>query len=91
MDGLEEVSNMKFEPKFSIGNVITIGVLLFHLIFYSAQEIRGVEISINDVEENSEKIEQLNIENVEQRKDLEYIKKTLFRIEMMVTKIAEKE
>jgi len=90
MDGLNEVfSEMKFDPKVSVGNIVTIGVLLFHLVFYSAKGISSSESSVMQVEKNSENIEQIKLENVSHSKDLDYIKKQLEKIDAMVTKLAE--
>ena len=60
MDGLNEAfSSMKIDPKLSVGNILTIGVLLFHLVFYSAQGISDSESSLIDVQKNAESIEGL--------------------------------
>lgn len=92
MDGLNEVfSEMKIDPKLSVGNLLTIAVLLFHLIFYSAKGLGDAEKSIIDVEKNTEKILLIELEQVGHKKDLEHIKSQLFRIEMLVSKIAEKQ
>lgn len=92
MDGLNEVfSDMKIDPKLSVGNLLTIAVLLFHLVFYSAKGISDVEQSVFDVKKNAEDISEIELTIVAHQKDLEHIKKQLFRIEMLVTKIAEKE
>jgi hypothetical protein len=89
MDGLNEVFNMKFDPKFSIGNLITLCVLIGTIIFSSGKDISNAEINSTSVQKNTKAIQTLMYDNISNQKDLEYIKSQLNKIEGMVSNIAE--
>ena len=88
MDGLNEVFSMKFDPKFSIGNLITLCVLIGTLIFSSGRDITTAEINSDEVQKNTKTIQILMYDNIGNKKDLEHIKLQLSKIEGMVGKIA---
>ena len=85
---------MKFEKSWSIGNAVTLMVIvgsLFTQYGISSQEVviikKDVEIHSVDIKENKAKIVKLEKDKITLEKDIESIKNTNERMESKINKI----
>ena len=85
---------MKFEKSWSIGNAVTLVVIvgsLFTQYGISSQEVvvikKDIEIHSVDIKDNSAKIVKLEKDKITLEKDIESIKNTNERMESKINKI----
>lgn len=88
---------LKFENKWSIGNLVTIGILAFTIIasygsMTKESEVYRERVDINSVNilENSVKIDHLENKQIAIEKDIEEIRKSNERMEVKINKILDK-
>jgi cell division protein FtsB len=87
---------MKFEKSWSIGNAVTLIVIvgsLFTQYGISSQEVvvikKDIEIHAEDIKDNSAKIVKLEKDKITLEKDIESIKNTNERMEVKINKILD--
>jgi len=85
---------MKFEKSWSLGNAVTLIVILagiFTQYGVSSQEVvvikKDIEIQAEDIKENTAKIVKLEKDKITLEKDIESIKNTNERMETKINKI----
>ena len=85
---------MKFEKSWSIGNAVTLIVIvgsLFTQYGISSQEVvvikKDIEIHAEDIKDNTAKIVKLEKDKITLEKDIESIKNTNERMETKINKI----
>ena len=85
---------MKFEKSWSIGNVVTLMVIvgsIFTQYGISSQEVvvikKDIEVHSVDIKENKAKIVKLEKDKITLEKDIESIKNTNERMETKINKI----
>ena len=87
---------MKFEKSWSIGNAVTLIVIvgsLFTQYGISSQEVvvikKDIEIHAVDIKDNTAKIVKLEKDKITLEKDIESIKNTNERMEVKINKILD--
>ena len=87
---------MKFEKSWSIGNAITLLVLMgsmFTQFGITSQEVKSIKETVIvqsvDIKDNTEKIVKLEKNNISLEKDIESIKNTNERMESKINKILD--
>ena len=87
---------MKFEKSWSIGNVVTLMVIvgsIFTQYGISSQEVvvikKDIEVHSVDIKENKAKIVKLEKDKITLEKDIESIKNTNERMESKINKILD--
>ena len=87
---------MKFEKSWSIGNAVTLIVIvgsLFTQYGISSQEVvvikKDIEIHAEDIKDNTAKIVKLEKDKITLEKDIESIKNTNERMEVKINKILD--
>ena len=87
---------MKFEKSWSIGNAVTLVVIvgsLFTQYGISSQEVvvikKDIEVQAVDIKQNSAKIVKLEKDKITLEKDIESIKNTNERMESKINKILD--
>ena len=87
---------MKFEKSWSIGNAVTLIVILgsiFTQYGISSQEVvvikKDIEVQSVDIKQNTAKIVKLEKDNISLEKDIESIKQTNERVEVKINKILD--
>ena len=85
---------MKFEKSWSIGNAVTLIVIvgsIFTQYGISSQEVivikKDIEIHAEDIKDNTAKIVKLEKDKITLEKDIESIKNTNERMEVKINKI----
>ena len=85
---------MKFEKSWSIGNAVTLMVIvgsIFTQYGISSQEVviikKDIEVQSVDIKQNTAKIVKLEKDNISLEKDIESIKNTNERMETKINKI----
>ena len=87
---------MKFEKSWSIGNAVTLMVIvgsIFTQYGISSQEVviikKDIEVQSVDIKQNTAKIVKLEKDNISLEKDIESIKNTNERMESKINKILD--
>ena len=87
---------MKFEKSWSIGNAITLLVLMgsmFTQFGITSQEVKSIKETVIvqsvDIKDNTEKIVKLEKDNISLGKDIESIRQTNERVEVKINKILD--
>ena len=87
---------MKFEKSWSIGNAVTLIVIvasIFTQYGISSQEVvvikKDIEVQSVDIKQNTAKIVKLEKDNISLEKDIESIKNTNERMESKINKILD--
>jgi len=87
---------MKFEKSWSIGNAVTLIVIvasIFTQYGISSQEVvvikKDIEVQSVDIKQNTAKIVKLEKDNISLEKDIESIKQTNERVEVKINKILD--
>ena len=87
---------MKFEKSWSLGNAVTLIVILgsiFTQYGISSQEVvvikKDIEVQSVDIKQNTAKIVKLEKDNISLEKDIESIKQTNERVEVKINKILD--
>ena len=87
---------MKFEKSWSIGNAVTLMVIvgsIFTQYGISSQEVvvikKDIEVQSVDIKHNTAKIVKLEKDNISLEKDIESIKNTNERVEVKINKILD--
>ena len=85
---------MKFEKSWSLGNAVTLVVIvasIFTQYGISSQEVivikKDIEVQSVDIKQNTAKIVKLEMNNISLEKDIESIKQTNERMESKINKI----
>ena len=85
---------MKFEKSWSLGNAVTLVVIvasIFTQYGISSQEVvvikKDIEVQSVDIKQNTAKIVKLEKDNISLEKDIESIKNTNERMEAKINKI----
>jgi len=88
---------MKFEKSWSMGNAITLLVLMgsmFTQFGITSQEVKSVKETVIvqsvDIKGNAEKIVKLEKKQLTLERDVEYIKKSNERMEVKINKLLDK-
>ena len=88
---------MKFERSWSIGNAITLLVLMgsmFTQFGITSQEVKSIKekviVQSVDIKDNAEKIVKLEKNQLTLERDVEYIKKSNERMEVKINKLLDK-
>ena len=87
---------MKFEKSWSLGNAVTLVVIvasIFTQYGISSQEVvvikKDIEVQSVDIKQNTAKIVKLEKDNISLEKDIESIKNTNERMESKINKILD--
>ncbi len=95
MAGLGEV--VKFEKSWSIGNAITLVVIMASMFVQfgrTSQEVKTIQETVivqsEDIKNNAEKIVKLEKNQITLEKDVEYIKESNERMEVKINKLLDK-
>ena len=88
---------MKFEKSWSLGNAITLLVLMgsmFTQFGITSQEVKSIKekviVQSVDIKDNAEKIVKLEKNQLTLEKDVEYIKESNERMEVKINKLLDK-
>ena len=88
---------MKFEKTWSLGNAITLLVLMgsmFTQFGITSQEVKSIKekviVQSVDIKDNAEKIVKLEKNQLTLERDVEYIKKSNERMEVKINKLLDK-
>ena len=88
---------MKFEKTWSLGNAITLLVLMgsmFTQFGITSQEVKSIKekviVQSVDIKDNAEKIVKLEKKQLTLEKDVEYIKESNERMEVKINKLLDK-
>ncbi len=88
---------MKFEKSWSIGNAITLVVIMASMFVQfgrTSQEVKTIQETVivqsEDIKDNAEKIVKLEKNQITLEKDVEYIKESNERMEVKINKLLDK-
>ena len=88
---------MKFEKSWSIGNAITLVVIMASMFVQfgrTSQEVKTIQETVivqsEDIKDNAEKIVKLEKKQLTLEKDVEYIKESNERMEVKINKLLDK-
>ena len=88
---------MKFEKSWSIGNAITLVVIMASMFVQfgrTSQEVKTMKETVivqsEDIKDNAEKIVKLEKNQLTLEKDVEYIKESNERMEVKINKLLDK-
>jgi len=88
---------MKFERSWSVGNAITLLVLMASMFVQfgrTSQEVESVKETVivqsEDIKDNAEKIVKLEKKQLTLERDVEYIKESNERMEVKINKLLDK-
>ena len=88
---------MKFEKSWSIGNAITLVVIMASMFVQfgrTSQEVKTIQETVivqsEDIKDNAEKIVKLEKNQITLEKDVEYIKESNERMEVKINKLLNK-
>tara|TARA_Y100001972_G_C7650501_1_gene327067 strand:+ start:144 stop:425 length:282 start_codon:yes stop_codon:yes gene_type:complete len=88
---------MKFEKSWSVGNAITLIVIMasmFAQFGRTSQEVKTIQETVivqsEDIKDNAEKIVKLEKNQLTLEKDVEYIKESNERMEVKINKLLDK-
>ena len=88
---------MKFEKSWSIGNAITLVVIMASMFVQfgrTSQEVKTIQETVivqsEDIKYNAEKIVKLEKNQITLEKDVEYIKESNERMEVKINKLLDK-
>ena len=88
---------MKFEKSWSIGNAITLVVIMASMFVQfgrTSQEVKTIQETVivqsEDIKNNAEKIVKLEKNQITLEKDVEYIKESNERMEVKINKLLDK-
>tara|TARA_B100000700_G_C14754803_1_gene719270 strand:- start:26 stop:307 length:282 start_codon:yes stop_codon:yes gene_type:complete len=88
---------VKFEKSWSIGNAITLVVIMASMFVQfgrTSQEVKTIQETVivqsEDIKDNAEKIVKLEKNQITLEKDVEYIKESNERMEVKINKLLDK-
>ena len=88
---------MKFEKSWSLGNAITLIVIMGSMLIQfgtTSQEVKTIQETVivqsEDIKDNAEKIVKLEKNQLTLEKDVEYIKESNERMEVKINKLLDK-
>jgi len=88
---------MKFEKSWSVGNAITLIVIMASMFVQfgrTSQEVKTIQETVivqsEDIKDNAEKIVKLEKNQLTLEKDVEYIKESNERMEVKINKLLDK-
>tara|TARA_Y100001951_G_scaffold98210_1_gene98772 strand:+ start:361 stop:642 length:282 start_codon:yes stop_codon:yes gene_type:complete len=88
---------VKFEKSWSIGNAITLVVIMASMFVQfgrTSQEVKTIQETVivqsEDIKNNAEKIVKLEKNQITLEKDVEYIKESNERMEVKINKLLDK-